>query len=135
MGVFKNDAEVYKYIGGVFERGLADPEIGPKLSASGVVLQINYTDPDATVTVDLPNGKVFAGATAIKPDIELFMSADTGNGFWQGKVNLSVAMAKGQVRAKGPVQKILKLVPTAKLLFPAYKAMLEADGRSDLQQK
>ncbi|PND54290.1 sterol carrier protein [Mycobacterium sp. ENV421] len=133
MGVFADEAEVHKYIGGVFEKGLADPDIGPKLSASGVVLQINYTDPEAIVTVDLPNATVLAGATDITPDVELFMSADTGNRFWQGKVNLSLAMAKGEVRAKGPVQKVIKLVPTAKLLFPTYTAMLAADGRSDLE--
>ena len=93
MGVFTDEAEVHKYIGGVFEKGLADPDIGPKLSASGVVLQINYTDPEAIVTVDLPNATVLAGATDITPDVELFMSADTGNRFWQGKVNLSLVMA------------------------------------------
>ena len=35
MGAFKDDSEVYQYIGGVFENGLADPEVGPKLKGSG----------------------------------------------------------------------------------------------------
>ncbi|UUV28648.1 SCP2 sterol-binding domain-containing protein [Amycolatopsis roodepoortensis] len=132
MGAFKDDTEVYKYIGGVFENGLADPDVGPKLKSSGVVLQITYTDPDSVVTVDMPSGEVHTGQSSLTPHVELFMSADTGNRFWLGKVNLSVAMAKGQVRAKGPVSKILKLVPAAKSLFPTYEAMLERDGRDDL---
>jgi len=36
------------------------------------------------------------------------------------------------VRAKGPVPKILKLIPVAKQLFPGYQEMLRADGRDDL---
>lgn len=132
MVAFKDASDVYKYIGGVFENGLADPEVGPKLSGSGVTLQITYTEPDAVITVDMPEGKVHTGDTDLAPNVELFMSADTGNQFWLGKVNLSLAMAKGQVRAKGPISKVLKLVPAAKALFPAYEAMLKADGRNDL---
>ncbi|EHR53531.1 putative sterol carrier protein [Saccharomonospora marina XMU15] len=132
MGVFKDEAEVHKYIGGVFEKGLADPQIGPKLSGSGVILQITYTDPDAVVTVDMPNGKVYAGASDLKPVVELFMTADDGNRFWLGELNLATALAKGKVRAKGPTSKVLKLVPAAKSLFPTYREMLEADGRQDL---
>lgn len=60
------------------------------------------------------------------------MSADNANQFWLGQLNLSVAMAKGQVRTKGPVSKILKLVPIAKELFPSYRKALEENGRSDL---
>ncbi|MFJ2834351.1 SCP2 sterol-binding domain-containing protein [Nocardia sp. NPDC087230] len=132
MGTFKDDSEVYKYIGGVFVDGLADPEVGAKLKSSGVVLQITYTDPDAVLTVDFPAGVVQTGESNLTPQVELFMTADTGNQFWLGKVNLSIAMAKGQVRAKGPVSKILKLVPAAKSLFPTYVSLLERDGRDDL---
>jgi hypothetical protein len=40
-----------------------------------------------------------------------------------------VGLAKGQVKAKGPVNKILKLVPLTKPLFPMYKELVsEKDG-------
>lgn len=132
MSSFKNDEDLYTYIGGVFERGIADPDLGPKFEKSGVVLQIHYTDPDAVLTVDMPNGKVIHGATDVQPNVQMFMSADHGNQFWLGKLNLATAMAKGQVRAKGPVPKVLKLVPIAKKLFPVYQEMLTTDGRTDL---
>lgn len=132
MGTFKNADDVYRYVGGIFEKGLADPEVGPKLSSSGVILQITYTDPDSVITVDMPAGEVVTGETDLTPNVELFMSADTGNRFWLGKVNLSLALAKGEVRAKGPISKVLKLVPAAKALFPGYEEMVRADGRDDL---
>ena len=57
------------------------------------------------------------------------MEADTAHRFWLGKVNVTVALARGQMKAKGPVAKILKLVPLVKPVFPRYKAQLEA-GRA-----
>jgi len=47
-------------------------------------------------------------------------------------VNLTLAMAKGSVRAKGPVPKLIKLIPQAKVLFPEYRSMLESENRRDL---
>ncbi|MFD9667549.1 SCP2 sterol-binding domain-containing protein [Rhodococcus sp. NPDC059968] len=133
MGVFKDDNDVHRYVGGVFEQGTTDPELGPKFAESGVVLRVTYTDPDAVVTVDFANNKVFTGqGEGPTPNVELFMTADNGNKFWLGNLNLTVAMAKGQVRAKGSTAKILKLVPAAKTLFGPYRAMLEKDGRTDL---
>ncbi|MCE3552548.1 sterol carrier protein [Pseudonocardia sp. RS11V-5] len=133
MAAFQNEAEVYEYLGGVFRLGMEDAAMVEKLKPSGVVLRITYSDPEAVLTVDMPNSEIFEGAgNGPEPNVELFMSADTGNRFWLGKVVLPVALAKGQVRAKGPVAKLLKVLPLAKSLFGPYKAMLEEKGRGDL---
>lgn len=133
MAVFADQDEVYTYLGGIFQRGLKNEELADKLSGSGVILRINYTDPDATIVVDMPNKTVTTGDNPdVTPNVELFMTSDTGNRFWLGKVNLTMAMAKGTVRAKGPVPKLLKLIPQAKNLFPEYKAMLHDAKRDDL---
>lgn len=44
--------------------------------------------------------------------------------FWRGNYNLAVGLAKGEVKAKGPVSRILKLVPLAKPLFPLYRELI-----------
>ncbi|BBZ05854.1 hypothetical protein MDOR_00230 [Mycolicibacterium doricum] len=133
MAVFKDEDEVYTYLAGIFRRGLEKEGLADKLSTSGVVLRVHYTDPDAVVTVDMPNKTVETGSSSSAvPNVELFMSADTGNKFWLGKVNLTLAMAKGSVRAKGPVPKLIKLIPQAKVLFPEYRSMLESENRRDL---
>ena len=54
-------------------------------------------------------------------DVKLFMPADIADKYWRGEYNLAVGLAKGQVKAKGPVNKILKLVPLTKPLFPMYR--------------
>jgi putative sterol carrier protein len=68
----------------------------------------------------------------MEPDVVMSMAADTAHKFWLGQVNVTVAMARGQIKAKGPVAKILKLVPLTKPVFPRYKAQLEKQGRTDL---
>ena len=135
MAVFKDESEVYKYTGGIFEEALADPVIGQKFADSGVILKVTHTEPDSVFTVDMPAKKVLYGDDARngpKPVVEMFMKADVGHRFWLGKVNITAAMAKGQVKAKGPIPKILKLVPLTKILFPRYREALLRSGRSDL---
>ena len=132
MGVFKDGDEATKYIAGIFEKAVAAESIGDQLAASGVVLQLNCSDPDIQITVDMPNKKVFTGSCDLSPTVAMSMTSDMANRFWQGKLNLAVSLAKGQVRAKGPVPKILKLVPVAKKLFPRYEELLRAEGRTDL---
>ncbi len=133
MAAFSSEAEVYEFLGGVFELGLADAGLVEKLRPTGIVLRITYTDPDAVITVDMPGAALHTGAGAgPDPNVELFMTADTGNRFWLGKVVLPVALAKGHVRAKGPVAKLLKVLPLAKQLFGPYRALLERKERRDL---
>ena len=60
------------------------------------------------------------------------MEADTAHRFFLGKVNVTTALARGQIKAKGPVAKILKLVPLTKPVYPRYRQMLEEQGRTDL---
>jgi putative sterol carrier protein len=72
------------------------------------------------------------GATSLQPEVILVMDADTGHRLWLGHVNVTVALARGEIKARGPVAKILRLVPLAQPVFPRYKAQLEAAGREDL---
>jgi len=132
MGVFKDSDEATKYIAGIFEEAVTDESIADQLAASGVVLQLNCSDPDIQITVDMPNKRVITGSCDLSPTVAMSMTSDMANRFWQGKLNLAVSLAKGQVRAKGPVPKILKLVPVAKKLFPRYEESLRAEGRTDL---
>ena len=78
------------------------------------------------------DGQVDFGDTAMEPEVVMTMEADTAHRFWLGKVNVTVALARGQMKARGPVAKILKLVPLVKPVFPRYRAQLEQQGRQDL---
>ena len=135
MPYFKDDQEVYKYIGKLFQDLADDDELGPKFRKADTIVQYKYSNPDSSITVkmkDGEDGQVDFGETEMDPEIVMSMEADTAHRFWLGKVNVTMALAKGQMKAKGPVPKILKLVPLTKPVFPRYKEMLEQDGRDDL---
>ena len=135
MAYFKDADEVYGFIGKLFQDLAEDDELAPKFRKANTVVQYAYRDPDSVITVQLKEGeegRVDFGETDMEPDVTMTMEADTAHRFWLGKVNVTVAMARGQIKAKGPVAKILKLVPLTKPVFPRYKAQLEAQGRDDL---
>lgn len=125
MAYYNNAEEIYKYLGGVF-LAANDTEVGPKLMGADIDLQVYYTDPEASMTVRLrqPSIEVTDGGDNPDADVKLFMPADIGDKFWRGEYNLGVGLAKGQVKAKGPVNKILKLVPLTKPLFPLYRDLV-----------
>ena len=135
MALFESEQEVYDTIGKLFADLAHDEELAPKFRQANTIVQYDYTNPDSVITVRLQEdqpGDVDFGETEMEPEVVMSMEADTAHRFWLGKVNVTVALARGQMKAKGPVAKILKLVPLTKPLFPRYKALLEEQGRTDL---
>jgi hypothetical protein len=125
MAYFADDSEVYRYIGGIFREAAEHPEVGRKLRAAGITLQLHLTDPDAQLTVRFADPiEVDDGDTQLSPDVHLSMPADIADRYWRGDYNLAVGLAKGHVKSKGPVNKILKLVPLTKPLFPIYDRLI-----------
>ena len=135
MAYFKDAQEVYDTIGKLFADLAEDDALAPKFRQANTIVQYDYREPDSKITVRLKEdepGDVDFGETEMEPEVVMSMEADTAHRFWLGKVNVTVALARGQIKAKGPVAKILKLVPLTKPIYPRYKAQLEAQGRDDL---
>jgi hypothetical protein len=132
---FSDADEVYRFIGKLFVDLAEDDELGPKFRRANTIVQYRYRNPDSLITVKLlegEDGQVDLGETQMEPEVVMSMDADTAHKFWLGKINVTVALARGQMKAKGPVAKILKLVPLVKPVFPRYRAMLAEAGREDL---
>jgi putative sterol carrier protein len=135
MALFKDSQEVYETLGRLFEELATDDELAPKFRKANTIVRYQYSDPESAITVRLQEGQpgdVDLGESEMEPEVTMTMAADTAHRFWLGQVNVTVALARGEIKAQGPVAKILKLVPLAKPVFPRYKAQLEAQGRSDL---
>ncbi len=135
MAYFNDAQEVYETIGKLFVDLASDDELAPKFRKANTIVRYEYSNPDAAITVRLQEGHpgdVDFGESEMEPEVTMTMDADTAHRFWLGDVNVTVALARGQIKAKGPVAKILKLVPLTKPVFPRYKALLEAQGRDDL---
>jgi SCP-2 sterol transfer family protein len=135
MAYFKDAQEVYDTIGKLFQELAEDDELAPKFRKANTIVRYDYREPDSSITVRLQEdqpGDVDFGDSEMEPEVVMSMEADTAHRFWLGKVNVTVALARGQIKAKGPVAKILKLVPLVKPVFPRYRTQLEGDGRTDL---
>jgi putative sterol carrier protein len=135
MAYFGDAQEVYDTIGKLFSDLAVDEELAPKFRKANTIVQYVYSDPDSQITVRLQEGQpgdVDFGETEMEPEVTMRMKADTAHRFWLGKVNVTVAIARGEIKPQGPVAKILRLVPLTKPVFPRYKALLEAQGREDL---
>jgi putative sterol carrier protein len=135
MPYFKSDDEVYEHIGKLFQDLADDEELGPKFRKADTIVQYQYRNPESQITVKMKDGEepqVDCGPSDLDPEVVMTMEADTAHKFWLGKVNVTVALARGQMKAKGPVAKILKLVPLVKPVFPRYREQLAAAGREDL---
>ena len=135
MAYFKDADEVYATIGRLFEDLAEDDELAPRFRKANTIVQYRYREPESRITVKLiegEEGRVDCGETVLEPEVVMTMDADTAHRFWLGQVNVTVALARGQMKAKGPVAKILKLVPLVKPVFPRYRRQLEDAGRKDL---
>lgn len=135
MPYFKDADEVYEYLGRLLADLCVDAELEPKFNKANTIVQCRYTNPDCAITVkmiDGEKGRIEMGESTLEPEVVLAMEADVAHRFWLGKVNVTVALARGQVVASGPVAKILKLVPLIKPVFPRYRQMLIDNGRQDL---
>jgi hypothetical protein len=142
MGVFHTTEELIACFGALYEQARQDPRVGPGIQQAGVIVRFRYSDPTAVVTINAatagaqpPDGffaVIWREVPELKPTIEMSMSADIAHQFWLGKVNLVAALTRRQIIAKGPISKILKLLPLVTPLYEIYPQILRGLGRDDL---
>jgi hypothetical protein len=140
MSTFRDSQQFYACVGELMDRAKRDPRVGPKIAKAGIIIQFRYTQPEAVTTINARSQPtqpgafvdVIHGPCALKPDVQMTMTADTSHAFWHGKVNLVAALAKRQIVATGPIPKILKLLPAIEPLYQAYPALLREKGLSGL---
>lgn len=134
MSTFKDADEVYAYIGKAMEACVVDPAFVEATKDGNLVVLIKQTDPEAYVLVDFPGQKVLCrdAAQAAESTVQLRMSSDNANRFWQGKLNFTLAMAQRKVKLDGKRTTALALLPLTGPIFEKYKAILAEAGRTDL---
>jgi hypothetical protein len=141
MAIFKSFDELQTCFGSLYDDAKRDSRIAPKIKDSHLVIQFRYEEPHAVVTINAAAPPTQEGAyfdvvwgdqTGLKPDIEMSMKADVAHQFWHGKVNLMAALARRQIIAKGPIPKILKLLPAVEPMYEMYPHILHILGRDDL---
>jgi hypothetical protein len=132
MGLFESAEKFEEVLAGFF-RQLADvPNITDKLLASKLIIRFRYTDPDVVLLVDCSGDRIDIrpGDIETEAEVEMSMNADIAHKFWFGKVNLMAALTRKQMVAKGPIPKILTLLPAIKPAYAMYPKYLDENGYS-----
>ena len=114
MAHFESDAEVYDQLGGILNNLVYNSARREQLRQADAVVQFAFREPDATVTLDVRANKparIDLGETKLRADVVLAMDADTGRALLTGELSATLALARGDVRTKGPVAKVLRVVP------------------------
>jgi hypothetical protein len=132
MATFESSEKLKEVLGGFFEYLMTQPEMASKLLASKMILKFNYAEPALSITIDLRGDKAVISYNdeAKNAEVEMKMKADVAHRFWFGKVNLIMALARREMIAKGPIPKILKLLPVIKPAYELYPKYLQEKGFS-----
>ena len=134
MGQFATEQEVYDGLGAVLKNAAADGGARARLQQADAIVQYRLTDPAATITVDArasSDTKVDLGETQLEPEIVFLLPADTAQKLFAGDLALTEALATGEIASKGPVAKMLKMLPAIAGIDGAPAAAAEEAPAAD----
>ncbi|MBY8996949.1 MAG: SCP2 sterol-binding domain-containing protein [Candidatus Thorarchaeota archaeon] len=131
MPAFESKEQFQEVFNKFWERAITFTEIIEKLTKSQVVVRFDVEDPSVNFTINFrdpgPNGEIgtLTFDSDVEPEITVWSKSETSNKFWQGKLNTTVAMARGQVKLDGSVAKALGLLSKIKPLYAVFPQILE----------
>jgi hypothetical protein len=108
MPVYANSDQLYGLMQALFTRiGEVDPSAAQTVSNSKLILRMRTSSP---VTEVIFNGrqnplKIIYGASSLRPDIELEISADLLHGILLEEITMRSALSTGKLKLRGPIWK------------------------------
>ena len=84
-----------------------------------ITFKFVITEPNGYLFV--AHDKVITGDEANQPAvITMELSGDTVHKFWLKQISLPVALATRKIKSKGPIPKVLKILPFLKPVYEKY---------------
>ena len=102
---------------------MLEGEFGQKLKENEMTIKFEVHDPELTMFVDETRCCFDEEAAAKAAVVLMKMSLDTAHKFWLKDLNVPKALALRQIKAKGPIGKVLSLLPLLKpgqAMYPDY---------------
>jgi hypothetical protein len=132
--------EMYAIAKNVCDLTFSDPVLVEKMKKSKLILRFQYHDverwgdtmPEITIDFNADPIDLNIGPCDLVPIIDMNMEAFTAHLFWMEKLNLMSAITRGQIKAKGPIPKAMRLLPMLKPFYKNYRIVLKDMGRDDL---
>jgi hypothetical protein len=134
MSTFRSAKEFREVMDRVFALMDADPEMGPQLREADVPQRFEFDDLDLVVNVRAATPSEDANLVwewsddvAWTSKVQMKMSSETANRYFQGKENVALAIARRRIKTGGDVKAALALIPITKPVFGHYRELVEQD--------
>lgn len=99
----------------------------PKIKGVQITFKFIISDPNGYLWVS--HDKVLTGDEANQDAvITMELSGDTTHKFWLKQISLPVALATRKIKSKGPIPKVLKILPFLKPVYQNYPEYCEKYG-------
>jgi hypothetical protein len=137
MAIFADEQELREILGGFFDT-LRFVEQAYLIYQIGGTVQFVFHKPEAVLTWEPVYGEAIEAPMRVIPGpvtaplLTFEQDGDTAHRFWLGRVDLQQALARQQVKARGPLSRAMKLIPHLDTIYPLYHQYLTERGRGDL---
>src|SRR6201991_659336 len=112
----------------------ADTDMGPKLRDADCPQRFEFSDVDLVVNIRAATPEEagnlhweWSDDVDWKPKVQMTMSSETANKYFQGKENVAIAIARRRIKTSGDVKAALSLIPVTKPVYAQYTALVEAE--------
>lgn len=118
-----------------FELMSIDEHMGPRLRKARVPQRFIFPDMKLVLNVTISDDERAAAGQNLywvwgdkmcdwTPDVEMMMDSDVAVRYFQGKVNIPIAIARKQIMTKGKIAKSLRLIPLTKPVYKLFRTWL-----------
>ncbi len=134
MSAFRSPKEFREVMDRIFSLMDEDPDMGPQLRDADVPQRFEFEDLDLVVNIRAATpGEatnlvwVWSDDVAWDARVQMKMSSETANRYFQGKENVAMAIARRRIKTGGDVKAALALIPITKPLFAHYRELVEQE--------
>jgi hypothetical protein len=138
MAGFETKEQMIEVFNKFWPMCLNETETMEKLAKSQVVVRFDIVEPEISITINFrdPTSDGAPGSLSFdsddSPEIVVWSKSETTNKFWQGKLNATVAMARGKVKMTGSIPKALGLLSKIKPLYQHWPTALKEAGLENM---
>jgi hypothetical protein len=111
-----------------------DPDMGPKLRDADTPQRFEFTDFDVVVNIraarEGEEGNLhweWSDDVDWEPKVQMAMSSEVANRYFQGKENVPMAVARRRIKAGGDLKAALALIPITKPVYEQYRDYVERE--------
>jgi hypothetical protein len=131
---FESAREVREVLDEIFRMMDADPDMGPKLRDADCPQRFEFSDVDLVVNIRAAtpqeDGNLhweWSDDVDWKPKVEMTMSSEVANRYFQGKENVAMAVARRRIKTSGDMKAALALIPITKPVYAQYRDYVERE--------